>query len=555
MFLSLGHFHLLSIGAEMKDDILINNVIIIDGTGKTAFRTNILIHDDKIEEIGIFKEEDAAVIVDARDLIVAPGFIDCHTHLGFFFPSPRHGNVLKAWAHMGVTTIVAGNCGYSPAPINHEHEENISVYWNFALPNDGLKYEWDTMGEYFDFLKRNGQAYNVAILTGHNTLRTNVMGFQARFAGTEEIKDMKESLRQSLEEGSIGLSLGLGYVPGIYSHTDELMELASVLTDFKAPIVPHTRGLGGTYDKAIEEVIKIAEKNHIPLHISHEAGGGFETREKIIQLIKEARDRGIKISSDNMPWGVGPSTAFILCPPSLFDGGVEKFYERLQDADIREKAIHDMQTVTPEWPNWEHDYWTDRFFGETPIMHGFKLDKNRRYNNMTLKDIADELNKTPIDAFIDLVLEERKGIFFTSSFDTPAADAYMATLISDPHCSIMTDAIGFDFNSCNPVPYGAFTKVLGKWVREEKKFTLEDAIYKMTSLPAQQMQLEKRGVVEKGNFADITIFNPKTVDNRATFETPFQLSVGIEYVLINGKMVLEQGKYNDRAFAGKVLNT
>ncbi len=537
----------------MINDILIKNGEIIDGTGKKRFKNDILIQNDKIKEIGNFHDEKVDLVIDAKDLVVTPGFIDCHTHLDFFFPSPRHADVLASWAFMGVTTIVGGNCGFSPAPINHTYEKNLKIYWNFALPNDGLEFEWDTMSDYLSFLENVGQAYNVAILTGFNTIRNNVMGFQARPAKKDEIYQMKEMIRQSIIDGSIGLSLGLAYVPGIYSQTDELMEITSVLTEFGVPLVPHTRGLGNNYDKAVEEVIKIAEKNRIPLHLSHHAGGRTETQQIVSKMLKDANDRGVKISCDNIPWGIGPSTAFILVPPILLDGGVDEFYKKLQDPKIREKAGNQMQNFKPKWPNWENEYWTDRLFTDTHIMHGMKLKKNLNYNNKTLKFIADDLGKTPINTFFDLVLEEREGIFFTGRFDTPAADAFMAYLISMPNCSIMTDAIGADFGTNNPVPYGAFTKVLGKWVREEKKFSIEEAIRKMTSLPASQMQIKNRGTIKVGNFADITVFNPKTVGNLSSFEKPRQFSEGIEYVLINGKIVLERGVYNSKALAGKVL--
>jgi N-acyl-D-amino-acid deacylase len=526
----------------------------MDGTGTFAFEADVILNGDRIEDIGSFKNADATKIIDAKDLVVAPGFIDCHTHLDFFFSNPRHANVLESWAHQGVTTIVGGNCGYSPAPINHENEELVNTFWNFALPHDGMKYEWTSFGEYLDVLQKNGQAYNVAILTGYNTLRTNVMGWDARFAEPIEISEMKDMLRSSLNEGSFGMSLGLYYVPGIYSNTDELMEIASVLAEFGAPLVPHTRGLTVHYDKAVQEVIEIAEKNQIPLHLSHHAGGSTQrVRRKASKAVNAARERGLQIGHDNMPWAGGCTAILAQMPPWILDGGIEKLLERLQDPEIRKQAIDEIKNFEPEWPNWEHKYWTDKFFGKTTHICGFKLEKNKKYEYKTIEEIANELNKDMYETALDLVLEEKGRLFTVGFVDHPLAEKYYDELIADPNCAIETDVIGVDFNNPFPVSYGTFTKVLGEIARDRGIISQEEAVRKMTSLPAKQMQIKERGILKKGYFADITIFNPKTINSRVTFTKHFQNSEGIEYVMINGKVVLEQGKYDANAFDGKVL--
>ncbi len=540
----------------MSVDICVKNGIVIDGTGKPAFRANVSIIGEKIEDVTLNDDNQASIIIDADGLIVAPGFIDVHSHLDFFLPSPRHAQVLETWARQGVTTIVSGNCGFSPAPINHDYEDMINKYWNFALPYDGLKYEWTTMAEFLDFLEKNGQAFNIAMLTGHNTLRTNVMGFQSRFATSEEIAEMKRMLRESLEAGSIGLSLGLAYCPGIFSHTDELMELASVMTEYGTPLVPHTRGLlSKLYAKAVEEVILIAEKNKIPLHISHHAGGGIgRTRKLALRAIESAIDRGVKINHDNIPWPNSSTTVFSLFPPWLFDGGLEKFFERLKDPKIRRRTAQEMKTIVPKWPTWENNWWTDRDFNTNIHLCGFRKEKNRKFEQMKITDIAKKFNKTPIDTFIDLVLEEQGKLFVISGqFDNPLAEDFVIKLLSDSNCSIGTDIVGVDLKTPHPVAFGAFTKVLGQISRDKGIMTLEEAVRKMTSLPAMQMQLKNRGTIKKGVFADITIFDPKTVNCFASFSDPYKPSEGIKHVLINGKIILENGVYHPNALAGKII--
>ena len=538
----------------MSHDILIKNGLIMDGTGITPFEADVMVSGDKIEDIGSFKDADATKIIDAKGLVVAPGFIDCHTHLDFFFPSPRHAEVLESWVHQGVTTIVGGNCGYSPAPINHEKEELINTFWNFALPHDGLKYEWTSFKEYLDVLQKNRQAFNVAILTGFNTLRTNVMGWDARIANSDEISNMKKMLRESLEQGSFGLSLGLYYVPGTYSNTNELMDLASVLTEFKTPLVPHTRGLTDYYDKAVQEVIDIAEKNKIPLQLSHHAGGTTQrVRRKALKAVKLAKERGVEIGHDNMPWAGGCTAVLAHLPPWMLDGGIEKLLERLQDPDVRKQAIDEIKNYKLQWPNWEHNYMTDKFFDRSTHICGFKMEKNKKFEYMTIQKIAKEFKKDIHNTLIDLIIEEKGKLFTVGFMDHPIAQKYYDELIADPDCSIETDVVGADFNNPFPPSYGNFTKVLGEMARDRGVISQEDAIRKMTSLPAQQMQIKERGILKRGYFADITIFNPRTINSRVSFTKPFEFSEGIEYVFINGKLVLERGKYDANAFAGKVL--
>jgi N-acyl-D-amino-acid deacylase len=528
----------------------------MDGTGAPALPADVLVRGDRIEEVGNLPGARAARVIDATDRVVAPGFIDVHTHLDFLLASPRHAEVLESWVRQGVTTLVAGNCGFSPAPMDRSSVEDVSAYWSFALPRDGLDFEWTTMAEYLDRLERVGQAFNVAILTGQNVLRTNAMGFRARVARPDEIESMKRGLRESLRSGSIGLSLGLFYCPAIFSDTDEVRELASVLREFDAPLVPHTRGLTVTYDKAVAEVVGIAEQHGIPLHLSHHAGGTPEGRPRALATIREAQDRGVRIGHDNIPWACGPTTVLALLPPWLFDGGVARGVERLRDPAIRARVVHELETHVPTWPTWENGWWTDKFLSFTSRYNGFRLEKNLEFTGRTMHEIARELGKTPYDALFDLLVEEEGKLFMVGGlvdFDDPVGDEFMGGLFQDPDCSVMTDIVGADFEHGNPVAYGAFTKVLGSFARERGLMSQEEAVRRMTSLPASQMQLNDRGVIRRGAFADLTVFDPESVANRASFREPRRFSEGIEWVLVNGEVVLEKGTYRPGALAGKVL--
>jgi N-acyl-D-amino-acid deacylase len=573
----------------MSQDILIKNGAVMDGTGAPAAPAEVVIRGDRIEDVGSFPDAQASRVIDARGLVVAPGFIDVHTHLDFFLTSPRHPEVMERWVRQGVTTLVAGNCGFSPAPIYPEAHDAVRTYWNFAFPKDGLTFEWASMAEYFDHMKRSGLAYNVAILTGHNVLRMNLMGMQERAPSADEMSTMKRMLGESLEAGSIGLSIGLLYCPGCFSRTEEITELASVLTDYGAPLVTHTRGMSEIYDEAVNEVIQVAETNGIPLHLSHHLGG-FRTgnlvnptrlktklsflvaklmgetftvknqlktmpsHRRADQLIARARERGMEIGQDMLPWVCAFTSLLAILPPRLYAGGMTRLLEQLRDPEVRKAVIEEKKSAFPRWPTWENGWWTDNLFGGSFMLGGFRLEKNRPYENMRLQDIAKERGTDLYDTAFDLIVEEEGRLFFVYSIDDQTISDWIgAWAISDPNCAIMTDIVGVDYPNPSPVSYGAFTKVLGQFARDRGHMTQEEAIRKMTSLPARQMQLEGRGILEKGAYADVTVFDPRTVKSCASFKDPHRFAEGIEHVLINGKPVLERGAYDAKALAGTVI--
>jgi N-acyl-D-amino-acid deacylase len=341
------------------------------------------------------------------------------------------------------------------------------------------------------------------------------------------------------------------------------MQVASVLRDFGAPLVPHTRGMSETYPEAVQEVISVAEELQIPLHISH--FGSFvrddpSVLERAKKAVQEAIGRGVKIGHDYIPYSTGSTALISLFPPEVFDGGLKKFFERIEDPVVRRRIVHGWETVVPAWPNWEHSWWTDNHYHNAfsswslICLSGFRKKQNKRFENMSVEQIAGLLNKDPFDTVFDLTLEEKGRLIVTGGgFDNPMDDEHIIQALCDPNCSVATDIVGADFKPINPVAYGAFPRVLGRFARDAGAMKQEEAIRKMTSLPAKQMGLKERGTLKKGGYADVTIFNPKTVIDKSSFGQPYQFPEGIEYVLINGKPVLEQGKYHAEAFAGRTL--
>ncbi len=573
----------------MPYDLVIRNSLVMDGSGKPAEPADVLIDQGLILDVGRFPQARGAREIQGAGLAVAPGFIDVHTHLDFILASPAQPDILEKWVRQGVTTIVAGCCGFSPAPVTPATRDFISSYWNCALPKDGLDFTWSGMDGFLSCLDK-GLVLNTAILAGHNTMRHNAMGCAARFADQDQARAMEKDLEQSLKAGAAGLSVGLFYAPGTFCHTREIQTLAQVLSGTGLPLVAHTRGLSQTYDRAVSELIQVAEKARVPLQLSHHAGGhnipvrlmnldGWVTktalsllrapgerfflalamgtnkvRKKSEQIIQKAEQRGVRIGRDNMPWLCGPTSALALLPPWLLDGGIEKALSALKDKKIRQKAAREIRTFVPEWPNWEHGYWTDNFLSYSMRISGFGSAPNRPLENLALSDIAKIRKKDPLDTFFDLIVEEKGQIFMMDGlFDHPAGDSLAAYYLKDPECAIMTDVIGADHKTPNPVPYGAFAKVLGCFSREKKLFTQEKAVRRMTSVPARQMGLSGRGEIKKGACADICVFDPEKVRHLATFKDPHRFSEGVEYVLVNGKFVLDQGKYLPDSLPGLVL--
>jgi N-acyl-D-amino-acid deacylase len=255
-----------------------------------------------------------------------------------------------------------------------------------------------------------------------------------------------------------------------------------------------------------------------------------------------------------LPWVCAFTSLLAILPPRLYAGGMAKLLEQLHDPEIRKTVIKEKESASPKWPTWENGWWTDNLFEGSFMLSGFKLEKNRAYENMRLEDIAKERGTDLYNTAFDLIVEEEGRIFFVYSIgDQTISDWIGASAVSDPNCAIMTDIVGVDYPNPSPVSYGAFTKVLGQFARDKQYMSQEEAVRKMTSLPARQMRLEGRGILEKGAFADITVFDPQTVKNCASFKDPHRFSEGIEYVLINGKPVLQRGAYDAKALAGTVI--
>lgn len=547
---------------HMECDLLIRNGSIMDGSGSQAFEGDVAVRNGRIAAIGRLPEATAAHTTDAKGLVVSPGFIDPHTHADFIFAWPEHHGVMESFVRQGITTMVTGNCGASPAPMNPDYLDQIATYWDCILPRSGLPWNWRTMREYLDHLETIRPALNIAQLVGHGTVRVNVMGYAPRRATPSETGAMREQVRQSLEDGALGLSYGLGYVPGVWARTDELIEVARDLPGFGGHITVHLRGQTEFFERAVEEMIRVAETVGAPLQLSHFVPFAADYTEQFFnayEATERARKRGVEIGYDLLPYAVSSTTLLSLYPPWMFEDGLPAFFERLKNPKVRERLLHEFKTRGPEWPTWKTGTWPDHRYDKEAgwsrhRLHGFRKPENRKYEGVNLEAIAEDMGKDPFEALFELTLVENGRLYYTAGFhDDDGFDMAMGVFLRLPNMSCMTDSVGIGHRAPHPSIYGAFPRFLGRHGRDWATFSLEEAVRKCTSLPARQLGLPDRGVLREGAFADIVIFDRDKINDKAAFARPFLYPEGIETVIINGAPVWFDGQYRADSPAGHVI--
>ena len=528
-------------------DIVIKGGEIFNGTGNPSFQADIGIKEGKIIEIGDINEKGSTTI-DAKGLVVSPGFIDMHNHADhaiLAFPNA------ECYIMQGVTTSLVGNCGLSMAPINSDNLELTKMYLSPFLRND-FDYQWDwiTSKEYFEKIRKNHTAINLAPLVGQGTLRIAVKGFEMTRASKEEMEKMKTILKQELEEGAFGLSTGLVYPPGSYSTTKELIELTSILKKYNALYTTHLRNESDELLESVKEAIKIGEENDISVEISHHKAIGRANWGKVkdsLKMLESARQRGVDINCDVYPYTAAMTTVSSLLPPWSLEGGVEKMLARLKNYEERLKIEKDITEGRMKGENWIKGIgWENIMVAECP------LDKDAE--GKSLKTLFKERNqfRQPFKALFDWLIKikgEATMVFFCMDEED------VKTVISSPISTIISDSwVIAPSGGGKPHPrgYGSFPRVLGKYVREEKTLTLEEAIKKMTSLPANKIGLKNRGIIKEGYWADIVIFNPDKIKDKATFENPHQYPEGIYYVIVNGQIAVDNGEITGLK-PGKIL--
>jgi N-acyl-D-amino-acid deacylase len=530
----------------MKIDLLIKNGLIFDGNLSESLEADVGISDDKIVFInrksgvkskGLGSSLKAEKIIDAEGLSVAPGFIDTHAHSDFtVLADPRaEGKICQ-----GITTEINGNCGLSAAPLYgdvlHQREDDLQEL--------GIHERWSTFKEYFYLLKKKGPAINFATLAGHGNIRASVKGYKDQEITKSDLKKMCSLLMKSVKEGAIGLSTGLIYPPGVYSKTEELVEMTRCCKDLI--YTTHMRSEGEKLIESIKETIKIGKETGIKVHISHIKTSGEENWHKIDDAVSimEKYRKDTFLTCDRYPYTASSTDLDAILPSWAFAGGKEKELKRLNDSKIKIKIKN--QILKKKSSN---DYWKNIFISS------LNTDKNMWMLGKSLHDISRIRGREPVDIVFDILIEEnlRVGAIFSSMNEDN-----LKRFLSLSYCMIGTDSSVRCFSgpTCKGKPhprgFGSFPRFLGKYVRDKGLMSMSEGIHKMTMLPSKTFSIHKRGVIKKGAFADLVIFDQEKINDRATFEEPFLKPEGIYYVFVNGLPAVWEGKITG-VRAGRIL--
>jgi len=523
-------------------DILIKNGMVIDGSGKPAERKDVAITGMRIVAVELLDGAQAGEVIDATGKMVAPGFIDSHSHADYTLPvSPTADSKV----HQGVTTEVVGNCGISAAPLSLDMQAKKDE--NCLFGSFGLSWDWDTFASFLDTLGNTGSSVNVVPLVGHGTIRTTVMGMSDAVATAEQLDRMKNEVRSAFEAGAFGLSTGLIYPPNVYSTTDEIVALAQVAAEMGGIYTSHVRGEAHTVLEAIDEAIQVGRRAGLPVEISHlkaELRVNWHKMAQAIARIDAARAEGLNVSADMYPYTAFCTTMTSLLPPWALVGGREAMCDRLrapgERAEMRRALAKDALDGQP-------GYWQG-----TLISH---CDKRPEYQGCTLQDLADGRSQEPEDTALDILLEVAGEV---DMVQFAMSDENVEMGLGTPYVMIGSDGEGravegrMSTGKPHPRNYGTFPRVLGYYSRQRRVFPLETAVAKMTGLPAEKFGLKERGFLRPGYFADVTIFDPERVIDTATFSDPHQYAEGIETVLVNGSPTIQAGQHT-RATPGMVL--
>ena len=528
--------------------LVIKNVRVVDGLGNPWFHADVGIQGEGIAHIGRIEGRESDKVIDGKGMMLAPGFIDMHSHSELVFLSERQPELMEGRIRQGITTEIMGNCGISVAPIRDEIKPVMEASVGWMTP-EKLPWEWNSMGEFLDVLAKKEPIINVGTLTGHGAIRARVKGFEAGISTPDENSKMQDFLRETFEQGSFGLSSGLIYAPGMFADTNELTELGKVVAEYDRIYTSHVRGSSETDIDAEQEVINIGEKSGCRVHRSHYEAFGKDNWGKIettLRMDEEARQRGVDMAFDMFPYTAAMTMMIAIYPPWALDGGWPKFVERVQDPDTRRRIEQDIANVVPAWPTWVPGSWPHNLVkaaGWENIYIGYiPSDKNKNFEGLSLVELGGKIGKSPFNAITDLIVEEKGAIsqlIFGVSGDRDNEEP-IKKIITHPLGGYATDAIDIGRGKPHPAAYGTYPRILGKYVREEKLLTLEDAIRRMTSFPANRLGIWDRGVIREGCFADLVIFDQNKIIDRATYENPRQFPEGIHCVIVNGQILLEQ---------------
>jgi N-acyl-D-amino-acid deacylase len=523
-------------GCQKKDyDLLIVNGLIIDGNGSPGIQADLAIKDGIIVSMGDSIKGTAEQIIDAGGQVVCPGFIDMLSWA--CGPILYDGNIPSV-IRQGITTAIFGE-GWSMGPINDRVAREMKGFW----PEYKIRYTWKTTADYLRLVERKGTAVNVASFVGATTLRIYAIGYEDRQATDAEMKLMADLLRTEMAAGALGLGSSLVYTPAFYADTQELINLARVVAEYNGMYISHIRSESNELLKAIRELITISEQAHVPAEIYHFKAAGKENwgkQDSAITLVKEAQSRNLLIGADMYPYTAGATGLSAMIPPWAKENGDDSLVKRLQNPDLRARIKTEILNSTSSWEN----FYRMSGGGEN-ILISYLSGEREQFQGMTLAALARRQAQDELDALFDLLIAENGGgggIYFFISEENVRKNLQI------PWMAFCTDEDAYQPQGLmgrrrpHPRAYGTFPRILGKYVRGEKIMTLEEAIRKMTSLPAGRLGLKDRGLLKPGLAADVVIFDPQIVNDQATYTNPHQFPVGINYVIVNGRIEVKNGE-------------
>ena len=521
-------------------NLIIKNGTVVDGTGCAKRIADIGIQDDKITYIGSIDNLSDCRIIDAADCVVAPGFIDIHSHSDFFcLVSPESESKI----HDGVTTEICGNCGISAFPLKGQLLENKRK----GFRKFGLDINWATAEDFFKRANEATSSINRGFLVGHGNIRACVLGYEDREPDKNELAEMEKELRDAMESGAFGMSSGLIYPPGCYAKTVELIELCKIVKEYNGIYATHIRDEGDEIEAALSETINISKESGVNTQVSHIKTWGEKNWgkiDKIKKLLDDARSKGIDITCDRYPYIAAATDLDVILPGWVYEGGTAEEKKRLGDPLLRERIIKEM----------EHEGQSHEFWGTIMISSVYNK-KNRSYEGKTIAEIAKTLRVRPLEFVLDLLYEEDcrvSVIFFSMSEENLARILNWDFVMVGSDSSLRSLKGVLNYGKPHPRGYGTFSRVIRKYVTETSILSIEEAIYKMTGFPAQKLRLKDRGVLKEGYFADITIFDQETITEKATFTNPHNYSKGVKHVLVNGKLTIKDGKH-EGVMNGEIL--
>jgi N-acyl-D-amino-acid deacylase len=546
LFISTGVLAQSSKRRPQTFDVIIRGGMVYDGTGGPGVRADVGIRGDRVAAVGNLASASAANSVDAVGMAVAPGFINMLSwSVDSLIIDGRSMGELK----QGITTQIFGE-GDSMGPLTEEMRKRRLSY------QGDLKYDipWTTLSEYLTYLEKKGISQNVASYIGATTIREYVIGLEDKKATPAQMQQMRELVRKEMEAGALGIGTSLIYPPAFYAPTEELIELCKVAAKYKGKYISHMRSEGNRLIEAVEELLRISREAGLPAEIYHLKAAGasnWDKMDKVIAMIEAARKRGQKITADMYTYPAGATGLDAAMPPWTQDGGYDALFKRLQDPATRKKIADAIRTPSNDWEN----LYVAAGSPDRILLVEFKTDALKKYTGKTLAEVAKARGEDPVESIMNLVLEDKSRIgtvYFMMNEENIKKQIRQPWVSFGSDAGSMAPEEPFIKSSTHPRAYGNFARLLGKYVREEKVISLQEAIRRLSGLPATNLGLDHRGFLQVGMFADVVVFDPKTIADRATFEKPHQYAVGVRDVFVNGVQMLKDGEHTGK-FSGRAL--